>query len=136
MQLQQIEIIPEQAIQTDLPVMYSKGAIRFFSIFFSTLFGGILFAINLNRLQKNTEILYVMAFSFIYTYLIGIVVTYFPEYISFIALFMNLLGLIILEKIFWKRMIGDDLKFQRQPIWLTLGVGLLIATLLLVLMMK
>ena len=136
MPLQQAEVIPEQNIQIAIPILYSKGAIRFFTIFFSTLFGGILLAINLNRIQKNAEILYVLAFSFIYTYLIGIIVTYFPQYISLIALFMNLLGLVILEKIFWKRMIGDDRKFQRQSIWFTFGVGILIAILLLIFIMK
>jgi hypothetical protein len=128
---QPFKIIPRHQDELNLPVFYSKRAIRFFSIFFSTLFGGILLSINLNRIHKNREILYVMSFSLIYTYGIGVFATFYPEYTSYIALVMNLLGMFILEGIFWKRLIGNDLKYHSQPVWFALGIGLLIAVLLL-----
>ena len=128
---QQLTSVTDRPEEYIIPILYSKRAIRFFSIFFSTLFGGILLSINLYRIHKNREILYVMTFSLFYTLGIGVLVTFIPEYTSIIALFMYLLGMILLEEIFWKRMIGNDLKYQKQPVWVALGIGLVIAALLL-----
>ena len=128
---QQLTSIPDRTEEHKIPVLYSKRAIRFFSIFFSTIFGGILLSVNLYRLRKHREILYVISFSLSYTFGILVLAALFPEYASFIALFMYLLGMIILEEMFWKRMIGDDLKYRKQPVWLALGIGLAIAALLL-----
>ena len=129
--LQELSPGRERQEKQNIPVFYSKRAIRFLSIFLSTLFGGILLSINLYRIDKKREILYVLSFSLLFTYGIGVLATFYPDYISFIALFMNLLGMIILEEIFWKRLIGNDLKYRKQPVWLALGIGLVIAALLL-----
>ena len=134
--LSQILITPSFSEYKDLPVLFSKTAIRLFSILFSTLFGGILLSINLYRLNKRKEIFFVISFSLLFSYGIGLLVTYFPEYSTAIALSMNLLGLIILEGLFWNRMIGNELKYTKQPIWMTLGIGLFLVAFLLWNMMK
>lgn len=119
-----------------VPVLYSKSAIRLFSILFSTLFGGILLSINFSRINKRKEILYVIAFSLLFSYATGLLVTYFPNHITLIALSMNILGLIILERFFWRRIIGNKLKYTDQPIWTALGICLLLAILLLWTMLR
>ena len=134
--LSKIVITPSFSEYKDLPVLFSKRAIRLFSILFSTLFGGILLSINLSRLNKKKEIFFVISFSLLFSYGIGLLVTYFPEYSTVIALSMNLLGLIILEGLFWNRMIGNEIKYSKQPIWMALGIGLLMVAFLLWNMMK
>jgi hypothetical protein len=131
-------IIIEPSLPDEImtPVLYSKSAIRLFSILFSTLFGGILLSINLSRINKRKEILYVISFTLLFSYATGFLATYFPDYITYIALFMNLLGLFILEGFFWKRMIGNELKYINQPIWTALGISILLAIVLLWSMMK
>ena len=105
------------------PRLYSRYAIRFFAIIFSTLFGGILLSINLNRLGKKREILFVVAFSLLYSILVYRLSMFKPENAASITLIMNLLGSLILEEFFWKRYIGRHFKFRKQPLAGALMVG-------------
>lgn len=118
------------------PKLYSRFAIRFFAILFSTFFGGILLSINLNRLGKKWEIFYVMAFSVLYSYGVFYAATLNPERTTTITLILNLLGSLILEEIFWKRFIGRHFKFRRQSIRGALLIGLGISILLIYTMMS
>jgi len=127
---------PSATEDEKMPVLYSKRAIRFFSILFSTFFGGILLAINLSRLNKKSEIVYVLTFSVLFSYAAGVLATRFIEYSSIIAVIMNLLGLFVLELLFWKRIIGDDLKYKPKSVWLPAGIGLALAGILAWMMMK
>ena len=105
------------------PKLYSRFSIRFFAIVFSTLFGGILFSINLYRLEKKREIIYVIGFSLVYSYLVYYLTTLKAESVTTITLIMNLLGSLVLEEVFWKNYIGKHFKFRRQPITGALLVG-------------
>lgn len=105
------------------PRLYSRYSIRFFTILFSTLFGGILLSINLNRLGRKREIFYVIGFSLVYSYLVYYLTTLKPESATTITLMMNLLGSLVLEEVFWKNYIGKNFKFRRQPIAGALLVG-------------
>ncbi|MGC9344526.1 MAG: hypothetical protein ACP5E3_17610 [Bacteroidales bacterium] len=118
------------------PKLYSRFAIRFFAILFSTFFGGILLSINLNRLGKKWEIFYVMAFSILYSYGVFYVATLYPERSTTLTLILNLLGSLVLEEFFWKRYIGKHFKFRRQSIRGALLIGLGISILLIYTMMS
>lgn len=118
------------------PKLYSRFAIRFFAILFSTFFGGILLSINLSRLGKKWEIFYVMAFSILYSYGVFYAATLNPERTTTITLILNLLGSLILEEIFWKRFIGRHFKFRRQSVRGALLIGLGISILLIYMMMS
>ncbi len=116
------------------PKLYSRYSIRFFAILFSTLFGGILLSINLNRLGKKREIIYVIGFSLVYSYLVYYLTTLKPESATTITLMMNLLGSLVLEEVFWKNYIGKHFKFRRQAIAGALLVGFGISMLLIYVM--
>ncbi len=117
------------------PRLYSRYAIRFFAIIFSTLFGGILLSINLNRLNRKEGIFYVIGFSFLYSLLVYQATTLSPENATTITLVLNLIGSMVLEEFFWKKYIGKNFKFRRQPIsgalLIGFGVSILIGLLLL-----
>ena len=116
------------------PKLYSRYAIRFFAIIFSTLFGGILLAINFNRLGKKREIAFVVVFSLLYSILVYRVTVLKPENAATITLIMNLLGSLILEEFFWKRYIGRHFKFRKQAITGALMVGFGLSLILILLM--
>lgn len=116
------------------PKLYSRYAIRFFAIIFSTLFGGILLAINFNRLGKKREIAFVVVFSLLYSILVYRVTVLKPENAATITLIMNLLGSLILEEFFWKRYIGRHFKFRKQAITGALMVGFGLSLILILVM--
>jgi hypothetical protein len=118
------------------PRLYSRFSIRFFAILFSTFFGGILMAINFSRLGKKREIIYVLAFSILYSYGVFHATTLSPENTTTITLMLNLLGSLLLEEFFWKRYIGRHFKFRRQPIAGALMIGFGISILLIYAMMS
>lgn len=118
------------------PKLYSRFSIRFFAILFSTFFGGILLSINLNRLGKKWEIFYVMAFSMLYSYGVFYAATLYPERTTTLTLILNLLGSLILEEFFWKRLIGKHFKFRRQSVRGPLIIGIGISILLIYTMMS
>jgi hypothetical protein len=112
------------------PKLYSRYAIRFFAIIFSTFFGGILLGINLNRLGKKREIYYVIIFSFLFSILAYQLSLLSPDNATTITIIMNLLGSVILEEFFWKRYIGKHFKFRRQSLSTALLIGFGISLLL------
>ena len=116
------------------PQLYSRYAIRFFAILFSTLFGGILLGINLSRLGKKTEIFIVAGFSFIYSYGVYYIGSLMAERTPAITLIMNLIGAVILVEVFWNRYIGKDTKFRRQSVMGVLLIGFGISIILLMAM--
>jgi hypothetical protein len=116
------------------PRLYSRFSIRFFAILFSTFFGGILMAINFNRLGKKRELIYVLAFSILYSYGVFHATTLSPENTTTITLILNLLGSLLLEEFFWKRYIGKHFKFRRQSITGALMIGFGISVLLIYMM--
>lgn len=118
------------------PKLYSRFAIRFFAILFSTFFGGILMAINFSRLGKKWEIAYVIGFSMLYSYGVFYATTLSPENATTITLMLNLLGSLILEEFFWKRYIGKHFKFRRQSLRGAILIGLVISVLLIYMMMS
>jgi len=109
-----------------LPKLFSRYSVRFFAILFSTFFGGILISINLYRLKKKDQILPVVLFSFFFAYLTVFVSGKYPDKITMITFIMNVIGSLLLEELFWNRMIGKDTKFQRQSVLpaLLIGVGI------------
>lgn len=107
----------------EAPILYSRYALRFFSVIFSPFFAGILLAINLYRLQKKNRIVLVILISFIYSYFTLILAGKFPEKMMIILLALNLLGSFVLEELFWNRYIGRDFKFRRQYIMPALAIG-------------
>lgn len=117
---------PNISTDPSLPRLFSRYSVRFFAILFSTFFGGILISINLYRLKKKDQILPVVLFSFFFAYLTVFISGKYPEKITMITFIMNVIGSLLLEELFWNKMIGKDFKFQRQSVLpaLLIGVGI------------
>ncbi len=99
------------------PILYSRFSIRFFAIFCSTFLGGILMAINLHRLNRKMELFLVLLFSFLFTLGGALLFTnYGPKFANILIIF-NLVGSLILEELYWNRVIGRHFKYRRRQIW-------------------
>ncbi|MCK4923129.1 MAG: hypothetical protein KAS71_18905 [Bacteroidales bacterium] len=114
-----------------LPRLFSRFSIRFFALLFSTFFAGILLAVNLYRLKKKDHILIVVLFSFLFAYLTVFISGKYPDKLTLITIIMNVIGALLLEEMFWNRLIGRNFKFQRQSILPALLIGVVVSLLLL-----
>ncbi len=122
---------PNISNDPSLPKLYSRYAIRVFAVVFSTFFGGILLAINMYRLKKKDQIFPIILFSFGFAYLTVYISSKVPDKMTLITLVMNLIGLVLLEELFWNKQIGKEFKFQRQSILPALFIGIIISLFLL-----
>lgn len=106
--------------------IYSKKAVWGFSIFFTTIFGGVLLMQNLWALNKKKEGYQVLAFSVLYTAL-GIYLASMSETPNTSINFaVNAVGGIILTEFFFKRYVPDERNLPKKKIWKALIISLLI----------
>jgi hypothetical protein len=105
--------------------IYSKRAIRGFSIFFSTIFGGVLLFINLRKAgykqEANTVLAFAIGYTFLSSFLVGIIGA-----TSITSLLFNLAGGMILSDYFFPKYFPED-DYYPKPIWGALGVSLIIS---------
>lgn len=107
--------------------IYSKGAIYGFSIFFTTIFGGVLLMQNLKDLGKKKEANLVLGISALYTTISIIVINLLPSTVSNPALFFNLIGGGFLTYFFLPKYIPNFESFAKKAIWKPLIISLLIS---------
>ena len=110
------------------PQLYSRQVINIFSILFSVLFGGILFAINLRTINNRKAILPVLLYSVMYSGLMIYVLNLIPGSKSGLTLILNMIGAIVLYNFFWGKYIGKDFQYRTKPFWIPLIIGILITT--------
>lgn len=105
--------------------LYSKNAIRGFTIFFSTIFGAVLLMYNLKVMKKPKERIQVLFFSIIYTILVYFLLNFLPK--SFLTtLILNLIGYTVLSEYFWNKDLGKDLIYKKKEITKPLIISLLL----------
>ncbi len=109
----------DRHITTDpaAPVLYSRYTIRFFAIFCSTFLGGILMAMNLHRLKKRMELFLVLLFSFLFTVAGVVLYTTYGSKSANILIIANLIGSLILEELYWNRVIGKEFMYKKRQVW-------------------
>ena len=106
--------------------IYSKRAVWGFSIFFTTIFGGVLLMQNLRDLNKKKEGYQVLVFSILYSAL-GIYLASLTETANTSMNFaVNVVGGIILTGFFFKRYVPDESNLPKKKIWKALIISLLI----------
>jgi len=106
--------------------IYSKKAVWGFSIFFTTIFGGVLLMQNLRDLNKKKEGYQVLVFSILYSAL-GIYLASLTETANTSMNFVvNVVGGIILTGFFFKRYVPDESNLPKKKIWKALIISLLI----------
>ncbi|KQC02456.1 hypothetical protein [Pedobacter sp. Hv1] len=118
-------------VQDDVsPQFYSQRAIYCFSILFSVFFGSFLLSANLKAVDKPR--LLVILYGFAYAVLTIIVGEYMKTGLSY-AFIANSIGVIIMQTLFWDRLIGKETKYNAKPIWKPLIIGVLIIAVLIML---
>jgi len=115
--------IDKEVPEKDLPRLFTRNIIMIYSILFSTFVGSILMAINLNRLKKERDALYVLLFGVGFSYLVNYLMSKLNMSMTVLPVLINVIGALLIDNLFWKKHIGLEMKFQKQPI-----KGLLIIT--------
>ncbi len=108
--------------------IYSEKTIWGFSLFFSSIFGGVLLMQNLKDINKTKEAYTVLGLSVLFT-IITIIVVNIPENtISSLPLIMNMLGGGILSKYFFPKYFPNEEMelYEMKPIWKPLLISILI----------
>lgn len=102
------------------PLLYSKGAIRAFSILFSTIFGAVLLSFNTNDTKSKWI---VIGSGIIYTTLTIIIVNFIPSNTIWVFL-LNTAGGMGLTSNFWDKYVGKEVKYRAKPIWKPLLISI------------
>lgn len=104
------------------PFLYSKGAIRVFSLVFSTVFGAALLSSNV---KNNKRKWLVMGFGVLYTALTIVIVNSIPSN-TFWVILLNTAGGLGLTSTFWDKFVGKETKYRSKPIWKPLIISIAI----------
>jgi hypothetical protein len=107
------------------PVLYSDKVISAFSVLFSVIFGGVLFAINLRTVNNRKGILPVIAFSILYSS-ISVYILSTVNLGSSSVVLSNALGALIINKPFWNKYIGKEVVYHRKSYKKPLVIALMI----------
>lgn len=113
-------------MENNLPKIYSSKAILGFSVFMSSLFGGILLYINLRNLKKNKEANIVLVISIILTLLTYFVMSIPENPKSSLAYLCGFIGGGILSYFLVPKYIPNEEEFPKKQIWKQLIIALLI----------
>jgi len=114
----------KKSVVTDpnAPLLYSKGAIRAFSLVFSTIFGAVLLSSNVDDNKKKWI---VIGFGVLYTALTIVIVNLIPSNTIYVLL-LNTAGGLGLTSTFWDKFVGKDTKYRSKPIWKPLIISIVI----------
>ncbi|WP_426478734.1 hypothetical protein ACP3T3_04540 [Chryseobacterium sp. CBSDS_008] len=120
-------------MEEKLPKIYSKKAILGFSIFLSTLFGGVLLYQNLIEVNKKKEAYTVLIISILLTIITGVIVNIPEEPKSSLAYLCGLGGGCLLSYYFMPKYFPDEERYSKKAIWKPLIIGVVIVAILLAL---
>ncbi len=98
----------EEHDSEDAVEIYSRWAIWGFSIFFGTIFGGVLLTLNLRAVGLKKAANTVLLFSILYFIASGIIVGVMGITGSYTPLFFNIFGAAILTGYFFKKYFPED----------------------------
>lgn len=117
-------------MEEKLPKIYSKKAILGFSIFLSTLFGGVLLFQNLLNVNKKKEAYTVLGISIVITILTAVIVNIPEKPISALAYVCGLAGGMLLSDYFVPKYFPNETEYPKKPIWKPLIIGIIIVAIL------
>lgn len=123
----------EPKLDENAPTLYSDRVIYTFSILFSVIFGGILFARNLKEVDNKSGIYPVIIFSVLYTALSIYILTLIN--VGTVGTFVfGALGAIIINNLFWNKYIGKGIlyhkKSYKKPLIIALAIFIPITVLI------
>ncbi len=106
--------------------IYSEKAIWGFSIFFTTIFGGVLLMQNLRDIGKKKEASLVLILSCVYTALTIFLINLFDRPNTSITFLFNAAGGLVLTKYFFVKYFPKEHKYQKKKIWKPLIISIII----------
>ncbi len=112
--------------QNEIPKFYSKKAILGFSIFFSSIFGGILLMQNLKEIGMKKEAKTVLITSVILTVLPFLLAWLMEKEVSTYTFLVNIIGGLVLSEFYFGLYIPKEQIFESKKIWKPLLISLLI----------
>ncbi len=112
-------------IVTDLnaPLLYSKGAVGFFSLIFSPIFGAVLLSSNIQGKNKKWV---VTGYGIAWTGIVIVFANIVPMKNQNLVLLFNLGGSLGLTTTFWDKCVGKEIKYRAKPIWKPLIISIII----------
>jgi len=121
-------------MEEKLPKIYSKKAILGFSIFLSTLFGGVLLFQNLLDINKKKEAYLVLGLSILITIFTIFIVNIPEEPKSSLSYICGMAGGILLSYFFVPKYFPDEERYPKKALWKPLIIGAIIVVILVALM--
>jgi uncharacterized Tic20 family protein len=112
--------------QNEISKFYSKKAILGFSIFFSSIFGGILLMQNLKEIGMKKEAKTVLNTSIILTVLPFLLAWLIEKEVSTYTLLANIIGGLVFSEFYFGLYIPKEQIFESKKIWKPLLISLLI----------
>ena len=109
------------------PEIYSSRAIGGFTVFFSTIFGGVLLVQNLRDIDKKKEANIILLFSVLYTIVTVYIIGFCDIKISSLPMLFNFGGSAILTGYFSKKYFPDADDYPKKAIWKPLVISIIIA---------
>ena len=106
--------------------IYSIKAIRGFSVFFTTIFGGVLLMQNLLNIQKKKEAYTALFISIVITIVSIIILNQLPNVNSSFTFALNFAGSFILTELYQKKYFPDETQYEIKKIWKALAISILI----------
>ncbi len=113
-------------LNVSLPKIYSKRVIWGFSIFFSSIFGGVLLMQNLKDIGKKKEAYMILILSIVYTVLTIYIVNIPEKTNSSLTLLCNAIGGLILSRYFFTKYFPIEDKYEKKKIWKPLIISIII----------
>ena len=111
------------------PKIYSRRAVRGFSIFFSPIFGGVLLWQNLRAIEKRREAGIVLAVSILLTVFPIALVMLFNIQNRYVGIILNIAGAVVMAEYFYRKYFPDESTYPNKAIWKPLIIGLVILVL-------
>lgn len=121
-----------EAVTGALPELFTPLSIFWLTILFNTLFGGLMLAYNMNKVNKQA-LSTVYFFTVLYT-IGGVVLVYLIPTNGIFPLLYNLTGALILREVLWKKFIPVQTKFKAKSAQTPFLIGLSYSLLLIVLL--
>lgn len=109
----------------NVPVLYSRKAIYFFTVFCSVFFGGTLMFLNLRKLRNKLGQIIVAIYTILYGVISFTILAQF-ERSTILTLIVSMIGSFPLYNFFWEKYVGRATEYKPKPIWIPLIIALVI----------
>ena len=111
-------------------VLYNRTTIFVFSIFLSTIFGGILYYQNLTSIGKKKFVLPLLLFCIVWNYVTIKLIRQITDNLWIEIIVPNMIGGLILSIPFWNYHFKEIISFKSRKVWTPLAIVVLLYGLL------